>query len=131
MKKSIVLALFSLMATAAHANASLNLSCADDQNKFQMTVLSGKDTSVVFFNDTAWTGPQLIAGSEGGPMYIQTVNNGAYNLVIEGGELESALNGPVFGKTSFSITIFDRVETKFNGTCSGYMEIDTSVLMGI
>lgn len=102
--------------------ATLNLRCVENGSRTPMVVLVASNSlaSAVVLNDKVYINRQLIAGTEGGPAYLQAVDNeGGYNVTISGGALVRAFDANATienGSAPASISFSGR---SMNATCTG------------
>lgn len=124
----IIFSLLTVLFIAAIAQADrmkpayLELRCTGQKRGDVIGISSNKLGTVVTVNNVKIIEQesQLIAGTEGGPPYVQAVGGG-YNITISGGDFERAFyTSSIVGKASASISIYKGVATKiFNSVCRG------------
>jgi len=116
---------FLLGAQFAHADmmkpATLDIICKGANDVRSFRVVSNANGAAIALNGTkVWqTADQLIAGTEGGPAYVQAVGGG-YNITISGGDFDKAFNASSTirnGKAPASI--WDKTNRTVRALCTG------------
>ncbi len=96
MKKVMILVLAVMGAVQAHADmmkpATLDLTCTSEGNPVIQIKSKQSGASVTVDGEKILEGEQLIAGTEGGPAYLQAVDGG-YNITLSGGDFLRAFDG--------------------------------------
>lgn len=114
-----------LLGAVAHADmikpASLDVVCTNTSDSRVIKIVSDKEGSVVFVNGKKiLQREQLIAGTEGGPAYLQAVGGG-YNITISGDDFDKAFNASSTIEQGQALTsIWDSSSKKsVKGICKG------------
>ena len=70
--------------------ATVDLTCTNKSDERVIYIVSNVSQSRLMVNaQIAFEGRQLVAGTEGGPVYMQIVGGG-YNVTIQGGDFDTA-----------------------------------------
>lgn len=106
------------------APATLDITCVGTgtNSKSVIRIVSNAKGSAVLINGQIYPGEQLIAGTEGGPAYLQAVSNaGQYNITVSGGDLVKAFENSTTiekGTATAYVQLF-RPEKSYKATCTG------------
>lgn len=109
----------------AHADqmapAVLDLTCKSETSSKVIKITSDSSGAIVKVNDhEILKTRQLIAGTEGGPPYLQAVGGG-YNITISGGDFQTAFDQGLEiakGTVTARVNAYD-VNENFNAVCTG------------
>ncbi|MBC7743336.1 MAG: hypothetical protein H7061_14150 [Bdellovibrionaceae bacterium] len=102
--------------------ATLDIICTENGGASVIAIVSNESGSAVTINGTSYPGQQLIAGTEGGPAYMQAVNsNGLYNITVTEGDLVQAFNKRTTienGKANAYVALYSP-KRSFEASCEG------------
>ena len=145
LRMSLLFAL-TLCSNQSHADsmelATLQLKCVETNSAKPQTIYiaSNKNGGAVMVKDRLFLSAQMIAGTEGGGPYLQTLAGGpnatgfsggkfdntfrGYNITISGGDFDKAFfakSSIENAKTSASVQLEERT---FQATCTGYCSFE-------
>ncbi len=105
---------------------TVDLACTNTSDERVVYIVSNFLRSRLMVNaQIVYEGSQLIAGTEGGPAYMQVVGGG-YNVTVTGGDLVKAFENSstvVNGEADVSIWNADSNKS-VEGTCKGLFSFD-------